>query len=219
MNDGVAETPGAAIASLGIHPIVISRLASPQLRRTLSGVQVIEAPTLRGRTAWPAQGEWLAVGEDPTWLGPREAQPPRPNACVTTPGTRPAWSSDHLFVADGAGFRLVDDGWRPEPTAAAEFEQRTRQARRLASHLQQVRGVAPAWTVTSPVALLLFPTDPAPLIVAHPPPPGVIASALVSLPEFPGGLRVEIGSEIERVALRSWTETIAAAVTSRKQAL
>jgi hypothetical protein len=97
---------------------------------------------------------------------------------------------------------------------AATYVQLTSTTKRLVAHLTQAHNVTAAWAVRSPRALVLLPVDPVPLLVACPPPPGLIGDPVAGYPEFPGGLRLEMADDVDRFALRSWSTEFTAAITS-----
>jgi hypothetical protein len=210
----LAATLEAALPDQDSTTVFISRLASPELRGALAGSDVREVVAVRGRAVWPDPNAGTTICEWPGWVGQTEAPPGSPSVCVSASGSRPGWSCDSLIVAESSGYGVVESDWTPDPTAQADYAERTSRSRRLVSQLTQTRGVAAAWPVHSPRALLLLPIPPASALRSAPPPQGLTVAPLDHFPEFPGGLRIEMRALIDRNDLRSWSAEFTAAVTS-----
>jgi len=167
---------------------------------------------------WPESTETTVVLEWPNWLGALEAAPNGPSVCITEPGTRPKWSPEVMVVSDSGSHEVVTGNWRPTPTDEKRFGMRQKLNAWLVAHLSSVRGITPAWTVTSPVAVLLLDRPVEAMLDACPPPVGLAADPLLGFAEFPGGLRLEVRTSVDRTDLRSWSAEFTRAFTSEERA-
>lgn len=218
MTGSPATAVTAALRELESSSVLVSRLASPDLRDVLPGVDVREVPAVGGRAVWPPDSSAVSIAEWPGWLGQTERPPPSPSICITAAGAKPEWISTALIAAGPSGYTRVGPDWVAHPDAAADYAQRSSGTRRVVAHLTQARGVLAAWPVHSPRALLLLPRNPGPAVAACPPPSGLAVAALAGFPEFPGGLRIHMQNFVDQSDLRSWATEFTATVISGEQA-
>lgn len=176
MNDqALIET----VARAGADRVFVARALEPTLRRrVITACDAIELPFVRGRTVVPTGiGERdLVVAGHPNHLGVFDLP-----ACpwIAVAGR---WSS--LQPPTRATKTVAVE----PPASRAEADAGLAAAESVARRARQLRGVAVALPIESPVVVVLLDRDPAPIAAMAPE-----WSTLDSFFELPGGLRIEIG--------------------------
>jgi len=172
-----------AIAQVDAERIFVARALDPLLRKALRGAFVFEElPFVRGRTVVPEElppGDIVVAGH-PNYLGVFDLPAAR---WVAVTGR---WSS--LQPVQGSELDVEVE----QPAASMDAAGSFAAAIDLAKRLDQLRGVTVAFQPASPVVVALLPIDPA-SVAAHMAIPGCTA---LGYGELPGGLRMEVGSEM-----------------------
>lgn len=171
----LAAAAATELVRLAPDRVVVSRAASPELRRELErALWVVEAPVLRGKTVWEAAGTGAVCIESPNWWGRDEHMPPD-RACVVVDRRRSECRD-----------RLVEGGGPPDWT------KRVGTLRSCLRSAAQVRGVRPAHgDPEAPWAILCLPIS-AESVAARALANGVTGVAALEprIPELPGGIRL-----------------------------
>ena len=169
------------IVEAAAGPFGFSRALTPEVRRQLSDrPDAREFPAVRGRTVVPAVFEYPVVVGHPNYLGGFEAGLPAPLIFVTG-----AWSA--LQPVPDEATALVMESTHPRSLATRALES----ARLLAKRVQQLPGVHLAFRPRSPILIVLLPHA-----VRADALPDTMHTVGNEYPEFPGGLRIELTSDV-----------------------
>ena len=172
----------------------MSRLARAELRDALEGVDVVEAPAVRGRTVWP-RGV-VAVVDQPNAVGRVELVPAGALVVRNVPG-----------VDVGPG-RLIWDA----PPGDVDVAELTKAARRAAAALRHQRGVAVIDPVESPRFVARFDTAPGAVAAAVSRLLGWSAAEVDRhLVEYPGGVVFQVDRPVSRADVAAWVGAVVAA--------
>lgn len=169
------------IVEAAAGPFGFSRALEPDIRQLLSACpDAQELPAVRGRTVIPAGFEDPVVVGHPNYLGRFEAEPSSPLICVTG-----AWSALQPVPDDAT--TLGRKSTHPRSLATHALES----ARLLAKRVRQIPGVQLAFRPHSPILILLLPHGATGHAL-----PDTMKTLGNEYPEFPGGLRIELTSDV-----------------------
>lgn len=170
-----------AIAELEPDRVLVGRTLDPALRADLAtSIEYEELPFVRGRTVVPADltaGDLVIVGH-PNFLGIFDL--PKAPQWIAVTGR---WSGLASQTGAARTVAMADKVGRgiAEPLLASAVD--------LAKLLAQLRGVHIPFLPECPVLVALLPVDPR----------SMRGEPLTAYAELPGGLRIELGSEVDPV--------------------
>jgi len=187
----IADVVGAC----GGGPFGFSRALAPETRQELRGLPgAHELPAIRGRTVIPADYRHSVVVGHPNYLGAFRRTSERLARLICLTG---AWS-ELQPIPDGA-VTIVAHPSQPLQVAMSALEN----ARHLAKLVRQIPGVHLAFKPRSPILILLLPRAVPSKIL-----PGTARTLAGVYPELPGGLRIELTTDMTTADITRYAATL-----------
>jgi hypothetical protein len=185
------------IAALFEGPFCYSRALDPEIRRDLrTRADSEELPFVRGQTVIVENETRPVVLGHPNYLGVFESRHDGPSILLTGrwSALRPTSPEAPIIVSEPALDRNA-------------AERALDGARALRKRLRQIRGIQSAWKPQSPVLIVLLPRVASPVTEV-----ATVSSTVLSYPELPGGIRLEIVGDVSTSDITRYAASLEEAI-------